>query len=101
MEMADILECNFCDRKFNSKSDLAVHKKSKHAKILLESKVKEMISKLTSEKYQLSLKLSSLKVKESKEVGLCQCRSYCRIFHLKHNWKRSESDVLLKKIRDL
>ena len=98
VERADLLECHFCDERFHQSSYLISHKKSKHAKSMLESKVKDMETQLIYEKLQLSFKLIMLKEKESKEVGVCLCRSYCRIFHQKHNWKKNEGD--LKKIHD-
>ena len=29
---------------------------------------------------------------ELKDQEQCQCKTNCRIFHMKHNWKRSNND---------
>jgi hypothetical protein len=44
-----------------------------------------------------------LKVKEIelKDRGQCQFKNYCRIFHMKHNWKRYNSDNFGAKLDDL
>ena len=35
------------------------------------------------------------------ESRKCRCRKYCRIYHVKHNWKRSHSELILEKLRAL
>ena len=100
MEKVSFVGCKFCRKSFQTNTDLKEHKKSEHARSILEARIWEMESKLTSEKLQLSCKLALLKKKDDADVGVCFCRSFCRIFHAKHNWKRSESDGIFQKMRD-
>merc|ERR1719318_2532892 len=51
-------------------------------------------------KKRINLKSSILKMreKELKENGFCKCKSFCRIFHLKHNWQKKPSEVFENKL---
>ena len=53
--------------------------------------------KIHNQQLKLSASLLILKEKEVIEKNKCNCRSYCRIFHFKHNWYKSKcSEILLK-----
>ena len=41
---------------------------------------------------ELKSKLLMLKETELNEGHKCQCKTFCRIFHWKHNWRKSLSD---------
>ena len=96
--------CNLCQHSFNNISDLKTHKKIFHGsaeKNLLKSQLLKTKCELSSEKLNLSFKLALLKEKEMKQNSACNCRSFCRIFHPKHNWKKSKSDELAQRMNDL
>ena len=98
------IECDCCSKKFKSKSDLKRHMKETQrleTKNLLLSKLQKFETELLSEKFHLSIKLAKLKEQETNEKNSCKCRSFCRIFHAKHYWKKSESDQILNKMKDL
>ena len=84
-------------------SDLKRHKKEIHgslAKNLLMSNLKQIEYQVVSEKIKLVVKLALLKEKENKEKNSCQCKYFCRIFHSKHNWKKSKSDEILLRMEE-
>ena len=94
------MKCEICECNFWSISELEIHTKSYHKKVMLENKLKEIEHKVMVQKLQLSLKVTKLKEKDVKRNSACNCRSYCRIFHPKHNWRRSLSDDILSKLKD-
>ena len=96
--------CDECECKFENISELEMHTKKKHGaskKQFLEMKLKNVECKLVSEKFELSLKLSLLKEKEIEETNSCHCKNFCRIYHPKHNWKKSLSNQILGKMMDI
>ena len=97
-------QCEHCGKEFNRISDLEIHKKTKHEsskKHLWEIKMNEMEKEVISVKLELSYKLGLLKEKESEEKNSCHCRNFCRIFHPKHNYKKSMSDQILGKMQKI
>ena len=101
---AKTFECDVCHHKLNSMSDLKMHKREVHGlaeKRFLESQLQNMKFQFSSEALKLSFKLALLKEKEMKDNSDCHCRSFCRIFHPKHNWKRSKSVELGQHLKDL
>ena len=100
MENEDLLECEICSERFQFAMELKNHKKSKHSNLLLQTKVNDLESQVSKEKHELSIKLALLKEKDKIQMGVCLCRSYCRIFHTKHNWTRGKSDVILQRMKE-
>ena len=68
-------------------------------KKVLELKLKEMemVRKINRQQLQFSSDLFKLKEREHFEKGICRCRKFCRIFHHKYNWRKSESTELFLK----
>ena len=101
-EKVPAINCSCCQNNFLSISDLEKHQKEMHRSTVkkhLESKLKKINYSLISEKFQLSVKLAKLKEREIEEKK-CHCRKFCRIYHIKHNWKKSISDELSRRMKD-
>ena len=94
-------DCKICNEVFFNTTDLENHLLSEHPKRMLDTKLEELEKELVSERLKLSLKLVSLKEKENRKMGACNCRKHCRIFHTRFNWKRSESGQILERMRAL
>ena len=83
--------------------------KSQNNKLACDSLVKKIWklkeAQLERQKIFQKLKLSSviieLKEKEAKAIKVCACKSFCRIFHKKHNWKKPASQKIVLKFRSL
>ena len=50
---------------------------------------------------ELTSDLMMLKDKEDLARGSCMCKTFCRIFHKKHNWYKSIGQELVRKFRNL
>ena len=86
------LECH----PFNTRSETKAKNKN-HVMKQHEVRIKNLESKIHTQQLQLSASLFILKEKEVIEKNQCNCRSYCRIFHIKHNWTKSKcSEILMK-----
>ena len=62
-------------------------------------KLTQLEKTISSQKLNLTSSLIQLKEKEYSEAKSlkCACKTFCRIIHQKHNWKRSPSqDIYLK-----
>ena len=97
-------DCDCCGKKFQSTFELERHmeeNKRSATKYLLLSQLQKIETEVLSQKFHLSVKLAKIKEKETNEQNSCMCRSFCRIFHKKHNWKKSETDHILNKMKDL
>ena len=81
-----------------------------HNENLHESKLKELLA-LNFKKMDLEQKLNLQKLKiaadlyevKKKEVSneKCKCKSFCRIYHVKHNFRRSVSQELIDRLKEI
>ena len=95
-------ECDPCGNDTQTRQGLDSHIRRKHEisseKRILEETLKEMTSKIYEQKFKLTSSLLKLREKENLEKQTCKCKNYCRIYHYKHNWRRSISDVIISKM---
>ena len=91
--MVKNFECKNCGKRFESKSKLNKHFKTMHA---LDSLKRRMIMEGLEKENQLSeLKLKVMsKISKVKEIEIlrrnsCRCKTFCRIYHEKHNFIKS------------
>ena len=54
---------------------------------------------INAQKLKLTADLLQLKEKEMSRSLNCDCKTYCRITHTKHNWKKSMSDEVFLKYK--
>ena len=87
--------------------NLKSHKENTHGKLLEKKvwklKLIQLERSISSEKLKITsdlLKLKESEYCESKMLG-CRCKSYCRILHSKHNWKKSTSQEIWTKLEKL
>ena len=94
-----------CDKNFPFKPHIEVHKKDLHIKLLDKKvwKMKEMQmeKEISAQHLKLSSDLLHLQQTEQSDRNLCRCRSFCRIFHQKHNWTKPVSLEMVRKYRNL
>ena len=60
----------------------------------------ELEKNISVQKFKLVYDVIKLKKQEESDRKLCYFRSFCRIFHGKHNWKKSFSDKTVEKLRN-
>ena len=94
-----------CENKSVKKVDIKKHDENMLCDSLTKKiwKLKELqLEKdMNFQKLKLASDIIYLKEKEVGEIQVCTCRSFCRIFHKKHNWKKPISQVIVEKFRDL
>ena len=94
-----------CEEKSIKKDDLKKHNENIVCDSLAKQswKLKELQLKreINFQKLKIASDILYLKEKEVGESQVCACRSFCRIFHKKHNWKKPISKVIVEKFRDL
>ena len=94
-QKVDQIECEICGVAFPTKQKMKMHVESTHAITSLKTNLK--IKSLETEKLLTELKLDiiskiyKLKSKEAYEKNKCRCKSFCRILHSKHNFKKSKA----------
>ena len=97
-------ECDACNKSEN-KVAVEAHVTNVHeeTKIISDLKLQEMEldRKISQQKFRLSSDLFKLKEQENKEKEKCNCKGYCRIFHFKHNYKKSYCQELLSRFDSL
>ena len=64
-------------------------------------KLTQLEKTISSQKLNLTFSLIQLKEKEFSEINSlnCACKTFCRIVHQKHNWKRSPSKDIYSKFK--
>ena len=92
-------ECNVCEQIFTKKIEFQSHQEEHRNEQISAWKLRE--NEFEQSGFQQKLKLSSdlfkLREKENQDAK-CKCKKYCRIYHIKHNWKASLSQKLLLKM---
>ena len=96
-------ECNKCEKTFMNKANLQGHELSTHGKISklksdLKSRIDMLEKRVYEQKSNVASSLFKLKKKENEESQLCTCKTYCRIYHKKHNYVKSKSEDLFAKL---
>jgi hypothetical protein len=96
------LECSMCQMRSSIDIDMKDHKISNHCAFHMKQVLKRKIMDFGKEntKKRMNLKSSILKMKEKelKENVFCKCKSFCRIFHSKHNWQKNPSEEFESKL---
>ena len=97
------IQCDPCGEMFADGGHLDNHYQKKHedkVKLLQNYKLKEeeLKEEIQTQKQKLTVDLVQLKQIEVLENFKCKCRGFCRIFHHKHNWKRSISKEFVDKM---
>jgi DNA repair exonuclease SbcCD ATPase subunit len=93
--------CRYCDNTFGSKTQLKMHIDSIHIKEAA-IKLSRMEEKLFNQAVIFASSVKGLIKKEIFETKEpCTCKGFCTISHLKHNWRKSPSDELLKKFEEI
>ena len=84
--------------------NLKIHEEKFHRKLMEKKvwkhKLVQLEKSISSEKLKITCDLLNLKEREyceSKMLG-CRCKTYCRILHSKHNWKKSISQEIWTKL---
>ena len=78
------------------------HREADVQKILhFKMKEIELKKKITDMKFKLLTSAYELREKESVKRHVCTCRSFCRIFHKKHNYAKSGGKDVLEKLKTL
>ena len=94
-----------CEEKSIKKDDLKKHNENIVCDSLAKQiwKLKELHLKreINFQKLKIASDILYLKEKEVGESQVCACRSFCRIFHKKHNWKKPASQDIVHQFRDL
>ena len=90
------IQCDPCGKIFEDEGHLGNHPQTQHenkAKLLQKFRLKEeeLKEQIHTQKHKLTVDLVQLRQTEVFENFKCKCRGFCRIFHHKHNWKRSIS----------
>ena len=82
---------------------MEIHTKTCDLKIHLEQNISEMKVEISNQRENLRKKLFQAREKEIHEKYSCNsdCKPGCRIFHQKHNWRKSESDILRRKFNEM
>ena len=98
-----IIKCVPCDYKSHSFQSLSNHTARSHdcssIKIQLKVKLNKIKDKVNEQKVKLTSTLFKLKEKENFDKQKCICRNFCRIYHYRHNWKRSTSTEIFLKMK--
>lgn len=97
------IQCDPCGDSFVETSNINNHLQNNHEDLKTKMKIlkAELESKLNLQRMKIASDILLIKEKEHSESEICTCRSYCRIFHKKHNWKRSASQNIVKKLKNL
>lgn len=106
LKQVQVFQCHKCDNSFVTHEDLKKHQKHVHdAKqkrmAVLQTKMNNIAQHLSEQKMSIS---SSILQFQKKEISLrqsCTCKSYCRIFHTKHNFVKSKSNELFSKLKNI
>ena len=88
-------ECDPCRKDISKEAHLKMHMKKLHE---VESKRIELEKKINLQKSNLMSDIYKVKKKEVFSDYKCNCKSFCRIFHNKHNWKKSACQDLSEKL---
>ena len=90
----DSFPCDECGKTFPSRDVVRKHMKQKHASKFRLTLMK-LEAKLSTQKMNLAVSLSKLKVKEDVEKKKpCHCKRFCYITHLLHTWKSVASSSI-------
>ena len=97
------IQCDPCGEISEEKGHLDNHHQKKHeykAKLLQAYRLKEneLEEKIHTQKHKLTKGLVELKQTEVFDNFKCICKGFCRIFHHKHNWKKSISKEIVDRM---
>ena len=97
------MDCEKSEKDFQQISKVKNHRDDHEPSIqrIFDWKLKEMEleKNISVQKFKLVSDVIKLKKQEESDRKLCYCRSFCRIFHGKHNWRKLFSDKLVEKLR--
>ena len=99
------LESHHCDYEFGKEQNehiRSVHEGANLKKIFdLKLQERNLEKKIDNQKLRLTSTIFKLREREYLEKDSCNCKRFCRIFHQKHNWKKSPSHVLIARLDHL
>ena len=99
-----------CDNGEEEVLNLKTHKQHKHEEKLKDQILKfrlreiELEKLICSQNVKLTHSLIQLKEQEVSDAWGCKipkCKRYCRIYHQKHNWRKSYSTEIVDKLRTM
>ena len=104
LAQVEMFECHQCSLKYATDADLKEHVEKVHVAQLKDKKLDWMAKlsllerKVSYQKLNLTSSLFNQKKQEEKERHVCKCKTYCRIYHHKHNYIRSKCDEIFSKL---
>ena len=96
--------CDPCDEDVSRTAHLKDHESGQNGlfvKKIWKLKVQQLERTINYQKLKISNDLLNLKEKEFRDNEFCTCKTFCRIVHQKHNWKKSFSHDISVKFRNL
>ena len=93
------MQCDPCGETFERRKRNNHHQQKKHEE--MRKIERELEIKINLQRMQLTSDIMKLKDEEDSARGMCMCKTFCRIFHKKHNWYRSTSQELVNKLENL
>ena len=98
-----IYRCDQCNIDFTNEGDLKEHNSTTHEihfkkKLDLLASLSFLERKVSEQRLELRSSLLELKHQELEKSHLCTCKTFCRIFHKKHNFICSKSDKISLKL---
>ena len=77
----------------------AEHDNIQHKLFKVKTTEIELERKLYLQRFKLAKDLLEIRKKEISEEKYCSCKGICRIYHFKHNWKKSISKEISDKFK--
>ena len=106
LALIGVFKCDKCNMDFTNDGKLKEHQRATH-EIKLKKKLDLLANlsyserKVSEQRLELTTSLLELKHQELEKSHLCTCRTFCRIFHKKHNFIRSKSDKISLKLENI
>ena len=96
-------ECDHCSLDFVSVEELktheiATHEEKNNFRFALLTKMANLQNEVSEQRLKVTSSLFELRNREIKSQT-CHCKRFCRIYHQKHNFVRSESEPLFSKLK--
>ena len=100
--VAENLSCSKCEKNFEMKQTLFEHVIREHSSKLknnLQKRLNELTKKITDQRIKLHEDLFTLKHKDMKKKGNCNCKGkFCKINHSRFRWTMSKADDFFSKL---
>jgi hypothetical protein len=101
-----VFKCDKCNMDFTDDVHLKEHNSATHEvklkkKLDLLANLSFLERKVSEQRLEIGSSLLELKHQELEKSHLCTCKTFCRIFHKKHNFICSKSDKLSLKLENI